>query len=192
MDFAASPIIELGHCQHALEQCQRHRVGKAIPSRAAARSSQSAARAVSPHAGSGRRRAPGTRPRGRRRVRPATRQRARGRSTLGLEQRVVGDLVQQVVVEVLFARCPRRRSRVAPAPSPCRAAPAGRGGVGVQRAQRLVPEHRADDARRLQRAPFAGRQRVQPRLQHADQRAGHARPDQPLGPHAPGYRLPCR
>ena len=51
--------------------------------------------------------------------------------------------------------------------------------------QRVLPEHRADDARELHRAPLGGAQGVEPGLQHSGQGAGNAGDAQPLFKHAP-------
>ena len=61
--------------------------------------------------------------------------------------------------------------------------------VRVEGVQRVVPEHRADDARELHRAPLGGAQRVEPRLQHAGQGAGDPGDAQPLVEHAPALAL---
>ena len=94
---------------------------------------------------------------------------------VALEHGVVGDLVQQLVAEqrirAAYLRCrgaafAAARARAAPAPA----------NVARARArcrQRLVPEHRADDAGLLQRAPLGRRQAVETRLQHAGERGRH-------------------
>ena len=103
----------------------------------------------------------------------------------GFQQRVVGHLVQQVVVELaldgafevaavahLHESRPLQRRQ-------------GQRCVGVQRLQRVVPEDVANDAGLAGSLPFRGRQGVEPRLQQADQRARQAHGSQPIDLHRP-------
>ncbi len=103
-------------------------------------------------------------------------------AALALEQAVVGDLVQHLVLEGVFAHAVERG--VLGAAPPARAAPARAArpaACASMRGQRLVPEHEADHRGLLQRQLLGRRQAVQPRLQHAGQRRRHVRGQQLVG-----------
>ena len=102
-----------------------------------------------------------------------------------LEQRVVGDVVKDLVAKRIFAHTVQarvlvRQRQFAPHESRQR-----QWRMLVQRFQRLVPEHQADHAGLLQREPFRSGQAVQPGLQHTGERGRNRGREQPLGVQRP-------
>ena len=108
---------------------------------------------------------------------------------VGLEHRVVGHLMQEVVLERRFAGAGERALHSCLHHRLLLERAQHRRRVRIEGVQRVVPEHRADDAGELHRAPLGGAERVEPRLQHPGQGAGNAGDAQPLVEHAPALAL---
>jgi hypothetical protein len=96
------------------------------------------------------------------------------RLAFGLQQRVVGHLVQQVVVELALGRAFEVAGVASPHEGRALQRRQGLRRLRVQRLQGVVPEDVADDAGLARGLAVGGRQRVQPRLQQAHQRGGQA------------------
>jgi hypothetical protein len=101
------------------------------------------------------------------------------------EHRLVRDLVQDLCLNAYS----RSSSLLEPARGSASSRRTSAGKVSCARRveldQRLVPEHRPDDARLLQRQPLGRRQAVEPGLQDADERRRHLGEHQPLGVDGP-------
>jgi hypothetical protein len=104
-----------------------------------------------------------------------------------LEHGLIGDLVQQLVLEGVFAHA----ARYGVDPGQGELAPGQRGQfarcLGIERGQRLVPEHQTDDAGLLQGQSLGRGQAVQPGLQHTCQGGRYPRREQPGGVDLPGF-----
>ena len=102
-----------------------------------------------------------------------------------LQHGVVGDVVQDLVAEGVLAHAVEAGIQARRDEGPAGHAGECLGGMGVDRVQRLVPEHEADHRGLLQGQLLSRLHAVEPGLQQAGQRRWHVGGEQLVGVHRP-------